>query len=1117
MGLDFWLSPYTANKTHKITTIYQVQGQPVQPPVQPGQPGYPVHLVQPAQVIQHQQQQQIFHHHHYQQQPVQYAYQQQLAQVPPSPHIHFLQQQQQNDVQQVYYQQAPTTPQMQYQHPYQQQHQHQPTPMVPAQHAQYQQQYPSPTPASAGTPYLHNQQQHQYPPPMSVPSTPFMDAHPSPLPAYSSPAPGHSTLLAQPFYHEKYPPLPDPEPSTTDAVGYNPYNDMKPQVYPAVPVTKTTIPPPMRMPSPVPIKVSSLKPDPEKHTPVSVQHQQPASNVTVVNATPSGPRYPQMASNVVRNPQTFDDSFAALTVSTNTADADGGRRHSRAPHALASTPVQVSSRPSPAVPSHHVAAASGSSSSVSTFSTSSGAGSHAQPAPGPSISTSSSTIMVSQASVHAAMSPPIPMPSNSTGSRPTSYHTHSASSGAPLSPAAAPASAAPMVATTPLQPSRPSHSSSFSSSSSASTLSQSSQLPGPSHSHSLSTSSVSSTTPAGSHQYRPPLVHTYTSSSSSSLSSSSIAAPIMPQQQQQQQQQPYQPKPYRPATTHVPPVSPLSPSAVRPPFVPALAAQGQGRPSAITLAEHRMQQEMLQEQLKHQTTINSMLGRLESQTSVNTQTHPKNSTVSTRIFTDAREDIPTLFLIAPTFEEPLVKGPYKPIRILLPCQGPSTTTGDENAVHMTSHNGYVIKNPNDFLHNNKDAVKMVGTMLTYFTRAAAIAQGLLPIAGGVGGDSGAALTASAAASVAQTLDNRAHLNATGLDTESLYERHMATESHQREALKILLRAASASDPTQSMTGELNGVVLRGGRTIWVCKECYDLMLKGQPIQSDYHVSLSDYEALTRREPVLNVLIRSSASLIIFTNALRTHPNVQKLTIRVAPEYFEAPSRSHPAGLRSIQSLFSDLAQAMARHSLKQLELHGRSRSGLIYVQMPGTVLKSSVMLEQLMIVGMPLFLQGSLLPLKECRMLTRLTLDGVNVDTEEVANNLRTLILMNPGLTHLRLNRMSFSKVALDDTLLSDRNKDNRRMFKNLVQLSLADNNLDVVAATTLVTMAFKSPMLTHLDLSDNPRIGNSGCRAILTLLRQEKMGRLVEMGMDGTGVENGTREEIRQCLVAPS
>ncbi|KAI7819278.1 hypothetical protein BC939DRAFT_265265 [Gamsiella multidivaricata] len=490
------------------------------------------------------------------------------------------------------------------------------------------------------------------------------------------------------------------------------------------------------------------------------------------------------------------------------------------------------------------------------------------------------------------------------------------------------------------------------------------------------------------------------------------------------------------------------------------------------------------------------------------QPPPTHSHTENKNFMDSKDDVPRLFLIAPTLEEPLVRGPYRPIRILLPCQAPSSLNGDEESVHMTSHNGYTIKNPNDFLHNNRDTVKLMSTITSYFARAAAVGS-QYQAALGVVGD----LAATAAAFYAANADNRTHLNTAGLDTDSLYEMHLATENHQREALKILLMAAAASDRTQSMTGELNGIVLNNGRTIWVCKECYDHMLKGESIMDKYHVSLSDYETLTKRGPEVKVTLRSSASLIIFTNALWNNPETRNVTIRIVSEYFETPERSHRAALSSIQSLFSDLGQALASKRLTHLEIHGNSVSGAIYSNLQ-CVLKCST-LERLSIQGFPRFLQGANLP-KDCKLLTKLMLDNVLIDTEEAANNFRGLMHANPGINHLRLSRAGFTHAALSVLFLVEGTANKAisvpKLFMRLVQLSLSDNNMDQISALTFVRMAFLSVNLTHLDLSGNPMIGDPGCRAIMTLLK-EKSRKLVELKTERTGTEMRTRMELDQIL----
>ncbi|KAG0288113.1 hypothetical protein BGZ98_004382 [Dissophora globulifera] len=574
-------------------------------------------------------------------------------------------------------------------------------------------------------------------------------------------------------------------------------------------------------------------------------------------------------------------------------------------------------------------------------------------------------------------------------------------------------------------------------------------------------------------------------------------------------------KQYQPSTAHTPSTSqPHRVEAAARPQLPhssssSITSSNTGAASVATTlgttrppmghADSQTEEDFLQERLRKQLERVEIIETLEAM-----------SKKSIRNFTDSGDDTPRLFLIAPMMDEPIIKGLYRPTRILLPCQAPSAVDENEESVHMTSHSGYVIMNPSDFLHNNKDAVKLIGTLTAYFLRAASIAGKVHPLPGAsAAGNIASAITHGPAR---KNLDNRTHMNHTGLDTDSLFEVHLATENHQREALKVLLQAASVSDRTQSMTGELRGIVLENGRTIWVCHECHDRMLRGQPIHDEYQVSLRDYESLITKDAQLDVTIRSSTSLIIFTNTLHSS-NAHSISIRIASEYFETPERrSNASTVRSYQSLFLELGNALVKLRPTRLALQANSTDGTIYKDLQTAILKCPT-LEQLTITGMPLFFQGLELHKDiHCRMLTKLVLDGLHVDTEDAANNLRALIASNTYITHLQISNGKFSTDALD-LLFSDQARDMRRLFKKLVRLNLSDNGLDVVSATNFAAIALESTNLTHLDLSGNSRIGDAGGRAILTLLK-DKNRKLVVFKTERTGMEARTQQEIQQCLV---
>ncbi|KAF9347436.1 hypothetical protein BGX26_001069 [Mortierella sp. AD094] len=461
---------------------------------------------------------------------------------------------------------------------------------------------------------------------------------------------------------------------------------------------------------------------------------------------------------------------------------------------------------------------------------------------------------------------------------------------------------------------------------------------------------------------------------------------------------------------------------------------------------------------------------------------------STKRFTKAHEDIPRVFVIAPPLEDPFIKGTYKPFRILVPCEAPGATYGPKDAVHITAHGGYTIKNPRDFLHDHQGVIDNLCTVATYLYSGASIAGRQYGIQG-LPDD----LVGAAANSLQRTIRNRSHINRIGIDDPSTYYSiQHAVDNHQREAMRALLRAATASSMGASITGDLKGIVFEGGRTMWVCDECYDKMLQDERIAPEQHTLLSEYAVLTKRDPTVNAVLRNYASVKILTDTLNNSSKTQVINIRIFPDYFEEPGRRQGARFYSILNQFNDLGNAIKdRKNLIHLEIQGNSQIGDVYTGLQNIL--RCPKLQRLVIQGLPRFFQGPTISC-ESRSITHISLDGAFINNDSSAINLRALVESNKPLESLHILRAELTKNSIN-VIVSTRSDSFQKRMEKITLLDLSHNNLDAEDVKKFLSMTVKSNHLKTLILLGNPRIGDAGCRDILSMLSAKN--RILDVQID--------------------
>ncbi|KAF9956537.1 hypothetical protein BGZ65_002632, partial [Modicella reniformis] len=465
--------------------------------------------------------------------------------------------------------------------------------------------------------------------------------------------------------------------------------------------------------------------------------------------------------------------------------------------------------------------------------------------------------------------------------------------------------------------------------------------------------------------------------------------------------------------------------------------------------------------------------------------------------------MPKLFLIAPPLGDPFAKGTYQPFRILTPCQGPSLLPcGTEDSIHLTAHEGFTIKNPRSFVHGSRNVISTLNAVKDYVflgASAAASSNGVFL--------NPAAVISGPLARLHQTAQNRVHLKNAGLDPLDYYSKQRVVDNGQITAMKTIFQSANYN-LSQNMF-EVRPIVVER-TTKWVCEECYQQLSHGDSILVDHLVSLKEYaDLMTSRRELVDVTLRCSASVSIFTRAVQSNSRIRKVIIRVESGYFQTPERQRSSSQYStIKNQFDDLGKALSGLPLTSIEIYGDRDCGTVFSGLQ-RALKCNE-LEAILIKNIPQFLSG-LDVTGHSNKLTTLVLDGVYINTMDTAHNLTKILVTNSDLRILRLSR---SELTMDTLQILESNERVRKRFTKLTHLNISNNNFGYPTAVTLVNMTLQSDNLTHLSIAGSPGITDVGCNVILDSLLRSRPGdrRLEAIVTDGTGISDDTATRM-DCI----
>ncbi|KAI8359497.1 hypothetical protein B0O80DRAFT_423419 [Mortierella sp. GBAus27b] len=307
--------------------------------------------------------------------------------------------------------------------------------------------------------------------------------------------------------------------------------------------------------------------------------------------------------------------------------------------------------------------------------------------------------------------------------------------------------------------------------------------------------------------------------------------------------------------------------------------------------------------------------------------------------------------------------------------------------------GHAFCPPPNVEHRHRDGVKVLFSILKVLVKVL-----------GTGGRAANIPTipveyvTSTLSCLGETLDNKARLDAIGIDTDSLFAIQFVVDDNQQKEMEWLLRrAVSTSDASgrQDITGGLKGIVLEDGRTIWICPQCLKCLCSRKPVDPSY-VTLKQYKLLTMRNSNMEVTLCKDLSVVFLTRSLSKSTGIAKMVIHIMHAYFETieQSEAEVSRRKAIAELFNKLGKVISRQKeLAHLEIHGHSANGGMYAgQMYCGLIAvfRCQSLKTLCVSGIPSFLQGTSISMK-CRKLERLSLKDLVVNTEQAASNLLVL------------------------------------------------------------------------------------------------------------------------------
>ncbi|KAF9429805.1 hypothetical protein BGZ94_009421 [Podila epigama] len=443
------------------------------------------------------------------------------------------------------------------------------------------------------------------------------------------------------------------------------------------------------------------------------------------------------------------------------------------------------------------------------------------------------------------------------------------------------------------------------------------------------------------------------------------------------------------------------------------------------------------------------------------------------------EDIPRTYLIAPLPNAPSGSSSIGPFRIVAVCEALNMRDKKEGILHISSHVGYSVSS------NVDNLVQTHGTVFQH------LATTTMFLASGFKSDLAKPmmrLAEKVMKVVQQTIrlpGARDSIGETGVEPCSLViEKAMTEYVHMGNLTKLLRDVTGATSQTVDWSGGLQKINMpNSGRPLWCCQRCYVSFKSGNPPLGEHQPTLDDLVDYPEKSGVKSeARLDNPTTVEVYTQLIKNQNKMKQVVLNLSPEFFERPENKVATIFQANQTLFKNLARALADAQLTMVEIDGHQLRGAselmdndnIYLHL--RQIFACVSLTFVKFSNLP-FLFREKLP-GYLRVAKFLLFDGVLIDNDKAVTNMKKLIAENADMLHLVITNGHLTGSGLKVLCSSP------KVFRRLTKLDLSKNKIDAEGIKELATSMLPLALdLRTLDLSENPNIGFAGCQVLVNTI----------------------------------